>query len=1139
MSCEFYERLTAGPLGWLLKERGDRFFKVVKLLAGALPLVSPLAEVAELVADLSRPSLAGELVELIKAAKSAGQCEEVAKRAAEKLGVSEEWLRTLAKNLAALPEVDLSQLEERLRRLNEGLELLRRLSPHVLDLTRLFVEGGGCLLVNTPFGVVEYVEVGVEGRVREILSSGRVAVVYGPRGVGKSTAALKAIYDFARAQPGRVAVVMQVGENWKEALRAATQLRDGPFVPVLYYDTLEAGGYKRGGKGMEVIYSAMAYAKPLADFLHDAALLRVPTVVVLTEEDYRAHEGVVKRVGAEAVRLGGEAEALVRGILRGVPNAVAETVLERYKGEFYVVAAALAKALYEEWRDPAKVAEAVKRLNVYSLPLAYLWHVVLGADEAVARRAAPLILATGLLGPHPPKLAKAVVEAFGKEPDSAVVKWLSQPLHGTLYEAIRKVAHDAVYRRFGVGSDEVCQDSAEGPCRLVEICAEVLAGVPRKRYNDVEEVAVEYATFVARALEAPGPAGVRQIDFLIDDFLRAYNGVAEDGRWRIRYEVKMLHGIEMVESVVDELDVLSALYGLAVLPDWSRLLKPLEDWFFVGDEKANAVRPCLFFLLKERSEELAKRAVVIAKEVEERGFYTNVDLWRAVGIAATGDWGNATDEELESVVRLLDYVFGRFASVSAQLLHGVEPPLGETWRRVESERASSRLADWLATATHNVARSSPVGLLFFFTIAKDGQAPLAQRFAALYNAGSNVAKLWLLNTLLYALISPTGLIVAAGSLNTQVEPWEAFKELAKRVKEFVSRLDDVERAYAVALLYPRLAYWYSLFDEVSKAEKFADEAVDALDELKRSYAGDKVSTEEKLWEYLRVMQVRPDLRRELSGLSAHAHYHVAFAYMIADKLGRAIEHAKISCEAAVESGEAYYEVASCSLLSRLKAVREGAPPVDEFERAWLRALQNVNSLGVETIAKALGHYIVALASVGRLSDVEKVLEEWGWALERDLDASALTYGVLSLLDGRYLGKAVVYLPEWARANLPMFVEVLYEAVEAGLFAEGDAEAATRVIENKYGQEAEKALTWATLDSGKLFLSALVGLAYCERGEEYGLNLAEVTSRLGSSISGLHGRLFRELAKALEGTTIGNCVTDEVLRAMYKLYYSQV
>ena len=44
---------------------------------------------------------------------------------------------------------------------------------------------------------------------------------------------------------------------------------------------------------------------------------------------------------------------------------------------------------------------------------------------------------------------------------------------------------------------------------------------------------------------------------------------------------------------------------------------------------------------------------------------------------------------------------------------------------------------------------------------------------------------------------------------------------------------------------------------------------------------------------------------------------------------------------------------------------------------------------------------------------------------------------------------------------------------------------------------------------------------------------------GSSSNGLHGRLFRELAKALEETTVGNCITDEVLKAAYKLYYSQV
>jgi len=319
MSCKFYERLAAGPLARALEGRWELFHKAVKLLAGAVPPLSSLVEAVEFAVDLYRRDFAGKLVELVKATRGVGQCDEEVKKAAERLGVSEEWLRTLAKNLAALPEIDIAKLEERLRRLSEGLELLKRLSPHLLDLTQLFVEGEGRLLVRSPFGVVEYVEVGVEDKVRQALSRGCVAVVHGPRGVGKSTAALKAIYDFAKDQPDKAVFVLRVGENWKEVLWKAVRLRDGPFVAALYYDTPEAGGYARSGEKVEVLQSAMAQARPLADFLHDVALLRMPTVVALAEEDYRTYEDVVKRVGAEAVRLGGEAEALVRGILRGCP----------------------------------------------------------------------------------------------------------------------------------------------------------------------------------------------------------------------------------------------------------------------------------------------------------------------------------------------------------------------------------------------------------------------------------------------------------------------------------------------------------------------------------------------------------------------------------------------------------------------------------------------------------------------------------------------------------------------------------------------------------------------------------------------------------------------------------------------------
>jgi len=1120
-SCEFYERLAAGPLGRLLKERGDRFFKVVKLLAGGLSFVSSLAELAELVADLSRPGLAGELVELIKAAKSAGQCDEEVKRAAERLGVGEEWLRTLAKNLAALPEIDLSQLEERARALERGLDLLKRLSPHILDLTQLFVEEGGYLLVNSPFGVVEYVEVGVEDEVRQALSRGRVVVVYGPRGVGKSTAALKAIYDFAKAQLGRAVVVVRVGENWKEAISVAKQLKE-PFVPVLYYDTLEAGGYRRRGEGVDVMYSAMAYAKPLADFLHDAALLRVPTVVVLTEEDYRAHEGVVKRVGAEAVRLGGEAEALVRGILRGVPNAVAETVLERYRGEFYAVAAALAKALYEEWRDPARVADAVKRLDVHSLALAYLWHVVLGGDEEAARRAAPLILATGFFGPHPPKLAKAVVETFGREPDSAVVKWLSQPLHGTLYETIRKVAHGAVYRRLGMGDDELCQGSNEGPCRLVEICAEVLEELSCEKCNAAADVKEEYAKWVAK----------RFVNALKRGFLQVYSGV-------------------------DELDILSALYGLAVLPGWDPQLKQLEGWFFASGKKVKAVSLYLYSLLRERGEELTKKVVAIAREVERRG-YTIVDLWRAVGIAAAGQWESATDEELGKAVKLSALALHYFATAMPIVLGYSEPLFSEAWHRIVSksahgnERERQRLANWLTVAMYNATKGHPLSLLHFFTIGIDrlDLIVVAQRFEALYNATSNAGKLRLLDMLLHTLRWDFGGVNVAAMLlgNPQLRRWKTLVEVAKRVEEFVSHLDGVERTYAVARLYPRLAALYASFGDFVKMMELAKEALNALKELQKAHNENKILVEEKLRPYLELKWISQDLGREFNALSRRVHYNLALAYMDADELDVAMKHATTACESAEKLSSAYDEVLSCSLLLRLRAIQGGALRVEEskrliedikeeFKRAWQKASQNAGQLGVEAVATILGNYVIALVSASHLGEVERVLKEWGWVLDLDPMTSALTYGVLSLFDERHLKKAMEQLSGWARANLQVLADVLHNAIEAGLFAKDSeiVELAERTLSIIYGKDVVTTL----FKSDKLFLSALIGLAYCMRGEGLGLKLAKAAARAGSRLNGLLGRLFGELYKALEGVAVGNCLTDEVLRAVYKLYYYHV
>jgi len=546
-----------------------------------------------------------------------------------------------------------------------------------------------------------------------------------------------------------------------------------------------------------------------------------------------------------------------------------------------------------------------------------------------------------------------------------------------------------------------------------------------------------------------------------------------------------------------------------------------------------------------------------------------------VGIAAAGHWDNATDEELEKAVRLTAIALNRFATFAPILLEYVKPLLSETWRRIVSGRTCGdegrhqRLADILVAVAHSAAKGHPYSLLHIFTFGIDelDWATFAERFDALNKATSNAGKLLLLDILLYALGwniagvtkgsveqlprpstgGSTRVVNVAAVLlgNPQLEQWRALEEVAARVREFVANLRGVERAYAVAYLYPRLALWYASSDKSDKAVEYAEESLKALDELLKAEEN-KTSMEEKLRPYLELKGVQ-NLERELYELSHYTYYHTALAYMVIDKLDKAVEYAKETCKKASELGKVYYENA-CSLLPRLEAVRDDILHnkelkklhYREFEELWKRASRAFEQLGAEALATILGKYVVALASVAHPGNVERVLEEWGWALELHPDTLAFTYGVLSLFDEKHLDKTIRYLPV-AKATLPKLADALYDAVEVGLFSE-EPEIANLAIETlriKYGKDIVIALDQIASTSRMLFLSVLVGLAYCMRGEEWGFKLARAAARAGLRFKDIYGRLFGELYKALESATVGNCITDEVLTVIYKLYYAHV
>jgi len=533
-----------------------------------------------------------------------------------------------------------------------------------------------------------------------------------------------------------------------------------------------------------------------------------------------------------------------------------------------------------------------------------------------------------------------------------------------------------------------------------------------------------------------------------------------------------------------------------------------------------------------------KRAVAIVNEVMRRGFYADVDLWRTVGVAAAGQWDNADSEELEKAVQLAAFALHRLATASPTVLDHIESLLSETWRRVVSGETHGdgerrqRLADWLTVVVYNIAIGHPPSLLHFFTIGLDkpSQAVLATRFSALYNAASNMGKLQLLDALLYVLGWDIYVGIVAGLVSCQPKDApvcqlkHALEEMGRRIKWFVFDLHGVERAYVVARLYPRLARRYASIGRTGRATKFVEKSLRALEELWDAYEKDKPSLEEMLRPYLEVKHIKPDLEMELNELRRYVYSQVAHTYMDASKLDDALRYAEMACKFARELGDVYDEVSSCWLPPRLKAVRDGVPPVKEFEEVWQKASQIAERLGAEAIAATLGYYVVALISEGRLGEVEKVLEEWGWALELDPHISALTYGVLSLFDDRHLEKAVESLPKEVRFDLPRLADEIRAVRETYKFAKS------------HGTKFETLI----LNPGGPLLPALVGLAHCKRGDEWGLKLARATAQAVSQLSkGIVGRLFGELAKALEGASTNNCLTDEALRVVYKLYYLYV
>jgi hypothetical protein len=106
------------------------------------------------------------------------------------------------------------------------------------------------------------------------------------------------------------------------------------------------------------------------------------------------------------------------------------------------VAAVLAADWLKRRCEPEAVVEALQkaRKKVEDFVIDYIWRAVLKEDRALANTLAPLLILAGIYGPIPRKLGEELLIALGADQNvvrgNEAIKWLSQPLHITIWTAL-------------------------------------------------------------------------------------------------------------------------------------------------------------------------------------------------------------------------------------------------------------------------------------------------------------------------------------------------------------------------------------------------------------------------------------------------------------------------------------------------------------------------------------------------------------------------------------------------------------------------------------------------------------------------------------------------------------------------------
>jgi len=350
-------------------------------------------------------------------------------------------------------------------------------------------EFGDSLAVRMGLAFGPYVESGLEAYVLNALSiaveghGGKILYLEAKKGVGKSTAAIAAIYRLLKRERDVAVVAVDLGVP-VDIVKTSQFIRDAKrigYVPLFYLDASPPEAYSYGvltQPRLSDVASNLAGLLPVIKSEEAAALL----VLSSNEEAYIVEEvDKLYEVIEEAERISTDidGERFYAELMRrysGCPDDVAKRALNALSDlrDYYAYAVVKMARRLKERNCAEDLESAAKEVKNSALrhALEYLWHVVYGrrlSDE----QARSIILAA-----------------------YAMVSTKDGPPRRVLENAMIKAVYSAISRRFYVGKDELCKRGG-GACKLVELLADHIARKVSGEYKSVEEV---LAAYVARSV---------------------------------------------------------------------------------------------------------------------------------------------------------------------------------------------------------------------------------------------------------------------------------------------------------------------------------------------------------------------------------------------------------------------------------------------------------------------------------------------------------------------------------------------------------------------------------------------------------------------------------------------------------------